>query len=302
MTDFHSLAHAIFQGCGANVGPLIDTELECSEVEIETTSEIPEGDLGVQPVTYQVDEEPIAGLTLSSPLNQIATLARRMLGAEEPDKEAELGKDELDVLGDVLNLMSGAIDQVIREQIQSSIRCRPLPWWRTPEPGQNAFEEGEFLLAKGAITVPGGVSVQLYLRVPPSLLEQTGATSQRVQGRVMLLDVDEELQASLGGALQSARIEVIPATPDSQEPQHEYKKPDVIILSGEDETAFQLCRQLRLDNDNWHIPSIVCMKEPTREKVMAAVQAGASSVLLVPTEPTTFLRVMKAARGLEGAS
>ncbi len=150
--------------------------------------------------------------------------------------------------------------------------------------------------------MPGGVSVQLYLRVPPSLLEQTGATSQRVQGRVLLLDVDEKLQESLGGALQSALMEVISATPDSKELQHEYEKADVIILSGEDETAFQLCRRLRLDNDSWHIPSIVCMKEPTREKVLAAVQAGASSVLRVPTEPTTLLDVMNAARRPEVAS
>ena len=167
MSNVDSIAEAVFAGCSANVGPLIGTELETGQVSIETSSEIPEGDLAVLPIACEIDEELVETLTLSSPLSEIATLGRRMLGADDPDKESDLSPEDLDAIGEVLNLMSGAVDPVVREQISGNIRSRPLPWWRTPEPGDTRFEEGEFLLAKSSVAIPGAAPAAARLRRKP---------------------------------------------------------------------------------------------------------------------------------------
>ena len=43
MSDRQSLAQTTFEGCAANVGPLIGLELEVGEASVETSAEIPEG-------------------------------------------------------------------------------------------------------------------------------------------------------------------------------------------------------------------------------------------------------------------
>jgi CheY-like chemotaxis protein len=297
VSDANEIAQAVFKGCGANVGPLIGTELENGKVTVETASEPPEGELAVLPVACEVDDEPLATLTISSPLNQVATLARRMLGDEEPDKERELSNDDMDAVGEVLNLMSAAVDQAVREHVSSSIRSRPLQWWRTTEPGDNQFEEGEFLLAKGSVSVPGGTAVHLCLRLAPKLLEQgSEAKSQKQPGQVLLVGLEEALQQSLTSILESARLIVHAMGPDSEEFNEICEQVDTILLSGDD--GFDMCRQLSLSNHAWSKPTILCMREPTKPKVVEAIEAGAAHVLLVPPEETTLLRVLKAAGDL----
>ncbi len=56
------------------------------------------------PLTVAVDDEPIATMTLSSPLSEIVTLGRLMLG-EDSKKEDELDADDLDAISEILNLI-----------------------------------------------------------------------------------------------------------------------------------------------------------------------------------------------------
>ncbi|MFQ5473901.1 MAG: hypothetical protein ACE5FA_13605, partial [Dehalococcoidia bacterium] len=109
MRDINSVAQALFEGCGTNVGPLLGTDLESGPVSVEASSDPPEGDLAVLSIVCEVEDEPLAMLSLASPLAEIATLARRMLNDQEPDKERELSDDDVDAVGEVLNLMSGAV-------------------------------------------------------------------------------------------------------------------------------------------------------------------------------------------------
>ncbi len=292
VTDAQAIAQAVFQGCAANVGLLIGTELEMGEVSVDTVAEPPQGDLAVLPLACEVDEEVLANLTLGSPLAEIATLGRRMLGSEEPDKESDLGSEDLDAIGEVLNLMSGAADQAIREHVNASLHCRPLPWWRTPDPGENHFEEGEFLLATGCLSGPEGRTVQLFFRFPPQLLEQgTQVRSSKRSERVLLLGLSEELQQSLRPILESARLQVEAMEPNADDIEKTCEANTVILL-GDQNDDFELCRRLRLRDATWTVSTILCMAEPTHSRVVRAIECGASHVLRVPGEEITVLRVL----------
>ncbi len=124
MTDPDSVAKAIFEGCGANLGPLIGAELESGPVQVETVSEPPEGDLAVLPISCETDDESLPLLQLASPLAEITNLARRMNIDEDPRRKADLAPEDLEAGGEVVNLMSGAFDRVMRERVNASLRLR----------------------------------------------------------------------------------------------------------------------------------------------------------------------------------
>ncbi len=297
MSDPDSVAKAIFEGCGANLGPLIGTELESGPVEVEKLSDPPSGDLAVLPIACEVEDESLPMLHLACPLAEIATLARRMLNDEEPDKERALSTEDLDAVGEVFNLMSGALDQVIREQVNATLHPRALPWWRTSEPGENRFAEGEFLLATGSLNVSGGSRVKLLLRFPPQLLEQPaqgGENEDRKQ--VLLLGLAEELAQSLRSALESAQMQVEATDPGSDQVEASYERAETIFLSGEGDEALELCRRLRLDDKTWRKTTILCMQEPTRSRVVRAIECGASHVLRVPADEKMVLEVLSRPR------
>lgn len=297
MSDASAIAEAIFRGCAANVGPLIGLELEPGPVSTEETEEPPEGELAVLPLGCEVDGEVLATLSLSSPLSEIVTLARRMLEDDEPDKERDLTSDDLDAIGEVLNLMSGATDQVIRDQVNTNLRARPLPWWRTPEPGENSFEVGPHILARGSLSVPGGSTVQLVLRLPAQFLAQGADVQVNLSaGRVALVGLAEELRTSLQGVLESARMKVSCVERDSEEFTETCQNAATILISADDDEGFELCRNLRCANETWRTTMILCMGEPTQNSVVRALESGASHVLLVPTDETTLLRVMNQAK------
>ncbi len=293
MSDLTEVAQAIFQGCGANVGPLIALDLTAGEVSTETSADAPEGELGVLPVSCEIDDKEFGTLTLSSPLSELAGLGRRMLGEEEPDKEGELSEDDLDAIGEVLNLMSGAVDQVIRDQVNASVRSRPLPWWRTSDPGENSFSEGEHHIAIAVLDVPGGVGVNLTLRLPLQLLDKGGeAEATKSSGKILLLGLEEEIQNSIQSVLIAARMEVELRALDAGDLSQALKDVDRVFMTADDEAGFERCRELRMANDTWQLPAVLCMKEPTRETVIKAVESGASHVLAVPTDEMTLLRVL----------
>ena len=294
MSNADSVAQAIFQGCGANLGPLIGTELESGPVSVEAASEPPKGDLAVLTIGCELEGESLPMLYLASPLSEIVTLARRMLSDEEPDKERDLSQKDLDSVSEVLNLMSGALDQVIREQVNPNLRLTPCPWWRTSEPADNKFEEGNYQLATGSLSVDSGSAVQLLFRFPVELLKPASDDEQsRIQNQVLLLGLDDQLQQSLQPLLEAAQHRVEAAEPGAENIDEVYANSGTIILSGDGDAAFELCRRLRLGNATWTKTIILCMAEPTRNQVIRGIESGASHVLRMPTDDKTLLRVLK---------
>jgi len=291
----------MLRGCAANVGPLIGVDLEVGPATLATSEEPPEGELAVLPVSIEFDDRVICALTVSSPLQDIAALARRLLDDDEPDKAREINADELDAIGEVLNLMSGAIDQSVREHINPSYRSKPLTWWRSDDPGNQAFAEGEHTVASGAIQIPSAGAVELTIRIPPKLFSQPQETqSRRKQGQVLLLGLAEELQSSLASILKQAQIAVETAAPGDEELEELLPKTDAIFIAGDDEAGLQLARQLRLAHDSWQIPTILCLSTPTKSRVLRALDEGATYVMAVPADEISVLRVLRAAQPAEG--
>jgi hypothetical protein len=297
VSDIHPLFQATLSQCAAQVGPMIGLELESGEIRIEPSAEPPQGERAVLPVAVELDDAELGQLELSCPISEIATLARRMLGDEEPDKVRELSAEDQDAIGEVLNLMSGAIDQSVREHLDAGLHARPLSWWRSDEPGENAFAEGEHLLGRGSIDVPGGGHVEICLRVPPGLLEK-GATADAPaqRGCVLLVGLEGEQEAALRSTLEAARQEVCNAELGSRELGELAARASAIMMAGEAEEALALSLRLRRANRTWSTPIILCLREPTRDAVIRALESGASHVLCVPADDTTLLRVLQAAR------
>ncbi len=297
MTDPDSVAKAIFEGCGANLGPLIGAELESGPVQVETVSEPPEGDLAVLPISCETDDESLPLLQLASPLAEITNLARRMNIDEDPSRKDDLSPEDLEAVGEVFNLMSGAFDRVMRERVNASLRSRALPWWRTSEPGKNEFGEGEYLLASGSLQIAGGPSVKLFLRFPAQLLAESAQT-QSSQGlkQALLLGLTEELQQSLRPILESAGLQVEVTHPGAEDVDEFYDRADTLFLSDEGDDALELCRLLRLADATWQCKMILCMSEPTRSRVVRAIESGASHVLHVPADEKTVLALLSGAK------
>ncbi len=297
MTDPDSVAKAIFEGCGAELGPLIGVEIESGPVQVETVSEPPEGDLAVLPISCETDDESLPLLQLASPLAEITMLARRMNSDEDPSKEEDLSLEDLEAVGEVFNLMSGAFDHVMREQVNATLRSRALPWWRTSEPGENEFGEGEFLLASGSLQVAGGSSMKLFLRFPAQLLAE-GAQAQSSKGpkQALLLGLSEELRQSLRRTLESAGMKVEVTHPGAENVDDFYDRADTLFLSDEGDDALELCRLLRLADATWQSKMILCMSEPTRSRIVRAIESGASHILRVPADEKTVLAVLSEAK------
>jgi CheY-like chemotaxis protein len=292
MTEVAAWVEATFQGCAANVGPLIGVDLQMGEISTETTAEPPGGELAVMPLNCEADEQPLATATLSSPLAQIVTLARRMIGAEL-DKEGDLSEEDLEAIGEILNSMSGAVDECIREHLNPALQIRPLKWWRTDDPGGQSFEDGEHLLASVTIAVPDGTPVELALRLPALLRDQEGgAEAAAAAAEILLLGLKEQLLESLRPLLESARLTVHVAEPGSPEAEEALGTAAGILLSGDEPTSLELCRSLRKGNRTWHIPTVLCSSGPTKQSVIDAMEAGASHVLVIPTDEPTLLRVL----------
>jgi chemotaxis protein CheY-P-specific phosphatase CheC len=223
-------------------------------------------------------------LTLSSPIAELATLARRMLGEEDPDKEAELNEDVLDAVGEILNLMSAGVDQAFRDQVNNALRSRPMQWWRSDEPGDNVFEEGEFLLGRAEIAIPDAGTVQLAFRIPPALLDRgEGAEATHEAGSVVLVGLAADLCEKLQSILESARFTVASHENGAAELDELLPKADAIFLA-EAEGSIEYCRNLRLSNDTWTVPLVLCSPEPTRELVVAAFENGVNHVLCLPAD------------------
>ncbi|MEE9280712.1 MAG: hypothetical protein V3V67_11105 [Myxococcota bacterium] len=293
MPDATPVIEATLQGCATNVGPQIGVELEVGEIASETSQAIPEGELAVLPLDAQLDEESCGTFTLSAPIIELATLGRRMIGDEEPDKERELSAEDLDACGEVLKLMGGAIGCVFSERFDGDLRLEVREWWRTSEPGDAAFAEGPHVLATTTISVPGGTAVPLTLRFPADIAERDAGVSSSVQGHVLLAGLPEGLSGAIVPILEAARISLETADPDVEEDAGKYADAGVILLSSDRDGSLDLLRRLRKANATWRTPLIFCLHEPTHDTVIRAVECGACHVLKVPISEPDLLHVLR---------
>jgi CheY-like chemotaxis protein len=296
MGDLQGLARAIFAGCAANVGPLIGLELGAGDIAVESSDSPPEGAFAVLPLGVQLEGRELARIELAVLLEDLAPLARRMQGNEDPDAKRELGPEDLDGIGEILNLMGGAVDQAVREHLGASLRAQAQKWWRSDEPGDAAFAPGTRQVALGTLVVPGAPPIALVVRMPTDLQERsTAAEAQRASGRVVLLGIEPETAALLERALTAAGVEVQQVQPDAADLAEQWPRTGAVIVSGESE-GFALARRLRSANETWELPVLLCASSPTRDVVLRAMASGASHVLALPASDTEMVRVLALAQ------
>jgi hypothetical protein len=274
---------------------MVGCELTPGEISSETRASPPEGELAVLPIHIETGAGQLT-VTVSSPVKEIATLGRRMLGEDNPDnKEQELNTDVFDAIGEILNLMSGGVDQALRSEL--SVGGSPGTWWRTDEPGEQSFEDGEFMLVETTLAAPEGTPVRLYLRMPLQLLEQTvgDGLQKNKLGRFGLVALPDELKGSIESALKEAGGETFEL--ELEDPYFLTRCSKATALIVGQEPGFDVCRRVRLANETWSIPTILCLTEPTRQNVLDALDQGASHVLSVPFgQAVELLKVISAVR------
>jgi hypothetical protein len=296
MADAQGLARGIVAGCGASVGPLIGLELGVREPVLETSAQAPEGAFAVLPLDVELEAGRLARLELASPLEDLARIARRMLGSDDPDAKRELSAEERDAIGEILSLMGGAVDAALRE-LDPGLRPRALAWWRSDEPGDASFAGGAHLVARASLTVPGSPDVDLLLRLPPELLERAGSAPSHPQpGRVLFFEVEAETGKALARSLAAARIEWQQARPGDPELADLWPQVGAAIVSAASERGFEIARALRCGNGSWQLPLLMCAAAPTRALVIRALDCGASHVLAVPAPDAEVVRVLALAR------
>jgi hypothetical protein len=69
-----------------------------------------------------------------------------------------------------------------------------------------------------------------------------------------------------------------------------------VFLAGDVEGALEACRRLRLADQTWRTPAVLCLRQPTRERVLRALAQGASHVLRIPADESALLRVLEDSR------
>jgi CheY-like chemotaxis protein len=294
MGDAAALARAIFAGCSANVGPLIGIELGAGEASLAAVQTPPEGVLAVLPLDVELGAGEPARIELASPLEDLARLARRMLGNDDPDTKRELSDDDREAIGEILGVMGGSVEQGLREQVGAGLRARPLAWWCSDQPGDAAYAAGARQVAKGSLKLPGGQDAALLLLFPADLFER-GRAAPVGPGRsqVLLLDLEAEAGEALARALSAAGLEVCSAPPSEAEGWREI---GAAIVSGAGERGFERARRLRTADATWQLPVLLCAGQPTRSLVIRALECGASHVLAMPAADSEVLRVLELAR------
>ena len=70
----------------------------------------------------------------------------------------------------------------------------------------------------------------------------------------------------------------------------------MIVLSDDRADALALLSSLRTADATWRTPVILCMSEATRERVIRAMECGASHVLKLPTSKAELQRVLETVR------
>jgi CheY-like chemotaxis protein len=289
-----AFARASFSGCAVALAPVVGAELTAGEAQLSPETAPPEGDLAVLHVALESGGAPGA-LSLYGPIAALAALGRRTRGDPDPDKERELSKDDLEALGQVLNLCAGALDAAARAHLSPDLRAKPGRWWRTANPDGNQFASGPHVVARCGLALPGGSEVPLFLRFSETLLAADGKAGRRV-GPALLCGLDDATRDALSSLLAKAGFEVRAEPIEQCQPSEAVGAARAVFVSGDGEGALELCRRLRLGNQSWRTPLLLCLREPTRERVLEALAHGASHVIRIPAEPAALLRVLEESR------
>ncbi len=280
MSDTTALLQAIFGACASNLASTVGVSLAPGDISAETCAEPPTGDLAVLPLAVEAGGKKLT-LTLSVPLTGMAMLARRMLGENDPDdKDAEIGDEVLDAIGEVLSLMGGAVDQALRGLCE--VGASPGSWWRTDAPDEDQFEEGEFLLGTATLSAPDSPPVPVHLRIPIEFLDLAGGDgcAGSTLGPVGLLELPEDLRGRIESALAAAEAETL--TIEREDPYLLQRCARLSMVIVGSDPGLEFCSRLRVANETWAIPTLLCLQEPTRAEVLEALDRGASHVLAVP--------------------
>jgi hypothetical protein len=289
--------------------------------------------LAVLPVRAGVAGEASAELFVWARVAEIAALARRLLDDEHPDKDRPLSDDESEAVTELFALVATALEQAIRDAVGPDRGARAEAWWRTDAPGERTFSDVECTEVGAPLRIPSAGVVELCVRVPAALFAPAPSTALKQQlAAVLLLGVPDAVRVVAEPALAAEGIAVAVLAPGAPELPEALAQVDVIVV-GEGEpvpepdctgvppdasqrdasrrraargaagsphapvvastTGAALCRGLRLANDTWSVPTILCMAEPCREAVVRAVECGASHVLAVPADAETFVRLVR---------
>jgi CheY-like chemotaxis protein len=295
MNDPGRLAEASLRACGEELSPLVGVALEPGPCRVEKRAEPPEGDLAVQPMRVEIDGEALPPLALAVPILPVAALGRRMLGDPDPDKERELGAEDLAAIAEILGTLAGAVDRALGAWLGGGGRARPLDWWRTSEPAGNKFEDGEHLLARGSLTLPGGAELPLWLRLPQALLARAGGAGPSGKLRVVLAGFEEAASKKLAPALEAGRAQVTSVALEAPVGD-ELARADVVLAAEAGDRALAFCKRLRHDDRTWTVPVVLTLAEPTREQVLRALEAGAFHVVKGDEDPASVMRVLRRAK------
>jgi hypothetical protein len=266
-------------------------------VSISTSSETPEGDLAVLPIAVVLGKDSDVILVVSSPLPEVVGIARRMRGEADPDrKEEEISAEDLEAIGEILNSVSGVVDQALRENVRSELTGQAEAWWRTDDPGDRSFPDGELVVGEASLADPDGTAFTLQVRVPPALLElaATGVRKKRGPGRVLLASLDDETQKLIEKVVADAKGEVIAADPEDPGFLRSCGSADCVVLARE--SAFDRCRELRIADASWEVPTVLCLEEPTEESVFRALDCGFSRVLRTPCSEAELKNTLRSVR------
>ena len=297
MSESNPLFEAVFDGCASQVSTLAGVELTSGEVSISSNSETPEGALAVLPIVVVLGKDSEVTLTVSSPLPEVVAIARRMGGEDSPDKkEEEISAEDLEAVGEILGSVSGVIDQALRENLRSDLTGQAEPWWRTDDPGDRSFPEGEFVVGEAALANTDGTAFTLQVRVPPALLELagTGVRKKSGPGRVLLGALDDETQKLVEKVVTDAKGEIEAVDPEDPAFLRTCASADCVVLGGE--SAFDRCRELRIADATWQVPTVVCLEEPTQESVLRALDCGVSHILRTPCSEAELKNTLRSVR------
>jgi chemotaxis protein CheY-P-specific phosphatase CheC len=275
----------------------VGVELAVASISVEGAPSVT-GDVTVAmlPLSAELDGSPVGELALLCPLDELATLARRMLDDPEPDKVRALSRDERDAVGEVLNLMSGALDAAVREALDERMHARPRAWRDSSEPGgTEPASPAEFALAHAVLQISGAGSVRLWLRVPAELATEPPVRPSTQRRRVLLLGLAAEQTSALEAVLSGARFDVAARPADAPDLDEVIGSVHAILLGGGAQGG-EVCRSLRLANGSWAAAIVACLEKPSRADVIQAMSCGASHVLALPASQIDVLRVLELAR------
>jgi CheY-like chemotaxis protein len=282
----------VFQGCASQASSLAGVELSSGEVSVQTTSELPDRSLAVLPVILESAGESPVALVLCSPLEEIVAIARRGSETDDPGSK-ELSEEDVAAIGEILNPMAGAIDQALREHLSPDLSGKPETWWRTDDAGDRVLPEGECVVGEAALSGEDGTSVSFLLRVPQGFLEASGSGAKKRGGlgRVVVSGIDDETRKLVESLVAGVKGEVESVDPEDSDFLRRCACVDSIVLGGE--SCTQRCRELRVADATWQIPTVLALEEPTRARVLEALDAGASRVLRVPCDEAELRKALK---------